>query len=97
MPSPSKQTGGVLARDRIHDSEPPAASMARFAVDASEGPARAREVFQDEGVVVLKGVVPPAVCGATHDFLAGALDGMADLFARYDVATDTPDCALSCE
>jgi Phytanoyl-CoA dioxygenase (PhyH) len=66
--------------------------MAQFTVDASDGPARAREVFQDEGVVILKGVLPAGACGATHDFLAAALDGMADLFARYGVATDAPDC-----
>jgi len=29
--------------------------MARLTVAAGEGPARARQVFQDEGVVVLKG------------------------------------------
>jgi hypothetical protein len=60
-------------------------------VDASEGPRRAREVFQHEGVVVLKGVLPATVCGATHDFLGAALAGMADLFARYGIAIDAPD------
>ena len=92
MPSPSKQTAGVLARTRHHESEPPVASMARLTVARSEGPARAREVFQDEGVVILKGVLPAPVCGATHDFLSAALAGMAGLFARYGIALDAPDC-----
>jgi hypothetical protein len=48
-------------------------------------------VFQDQGVVVLKGALPAAVCGATHDFLAAALTGMAGLFARYGIALDAPD------
>jgi len=92
VPSPSKQMADVLARDRLRASEPSATFMARFSVDANEGPARVRKVFEDEGIVVLKGVLPAAVCRATHDFLAAALDGMAGLFARYDVATDAPDC-----
>ena len=66
--------------------------MADLTVAASEGPGRAREAFQDEGVVVLTGVLPAAVCGATHDFLSAALDGMADLFARHGIALDAPDC-----
>ena len=66
--------------------------MGQFAVAASEGPARAREVFEEEGVVVLKGVLPAAVCRATHDFLSDALDATADLFARYGIAINAPDC-----
>ena len=66
--------------------------MAQITVGAGEGPARAREVFQEEGVVVLKGVLPAAFCDATHDFLSAALTAMAGLFARYGLALDAPDC-----
>jgi hypothetical protein len=66
--------------------------MAQFTIAASEGPARARDVFQHEGIVVLKQALPAAVCRATYDFLAAALADMTDLFARYGIAIDAPDC-----
>src|SRR6202040_1515171 len=91
VPNPSKQTAGVLARTRHHEAAR-AASMAQITVGAGEGPARARKVFQEEGVVVLKGVLPAAFCDATHDFLSAALTAMAGLFARYGLALDAPDC-----
>jgi hypothetical protein len=66
--------------------------MAQFTIEASEGAARARAVFQDEGIIILKQVLPAAVCRAMRDFLAAAVDGMADLFARYGIAVDAPNC-----
>jgi Phytanoyl-CoA dioxygenase (PhyH) len=90
VPSPSKQTARVLARGARYEPGR-AASIAQFAVAASEGPARARDVFDQEGIVVLKGALPAAVCRATHDFLATALAKMADLFARYGIDIEAPD------
>jgi hypothetical protein len=90
VPSRSKQTA-VLAGAGRRASRPPA-SIARLAVYASDGPARARDVFRDEGIVILKQIFPPAACRATHHFLSAALNGMADLFARYGIAIDAPDC-----
>jgi len=84
VPSPAKQT--------IAEQEGPAAAMARFTVAATETPARAKQVFRDEGVIVIKQALPPAVCRATHDYLSGALGENTGLFTRYGIAIDAPDC-----
>jgi hypothetical protein len=90
VPSTFKQTAALAGAGRCATRPPP--SIAQLAVHASEGPARAWEVFRDEGIVILKQMLPPATCRATHHFLSAALAGMADLFARYGVAIDAPDC-----
>jgi len=90
VPSASKQTAGLVGTSR--QASGPPASIAQFTVAAAHGPARAGEVFRDEGIVILKQMLPPAACRATHDFLSAAVDGMADLFARYGIAIDGPDC-----
>jgi hypothetical protein len=80
-------------------SAPPARSSApldRLLAGAS-APAWAKEIFAAEGVVVLKQVLPPAVCRATHEYLTTALDATAGLFARYGVALDAPDCGRQVE
>ena len=87
MPSASKQTA-VRAKERA----PPVAAMARFSVAANEAPARARQIFADEGVIVIKQALPAAVCRATRDYLAAARDDMADLFARYGISVGAADC-----
>lgn len=84
MPSPSQQI--------IVDHASPADAMARFTVAATETPARAKQVFRDEGVIVIKQALPPAVYRATHDYLSSALDETSGLFARYGIAIATPDC-----
>jgi Phytanoyl-CoA dioxygenase (PhyH) len=71
--------------------QPPAAAMAEFTVAAHEAPARARQIFRGEGVIVIKQAVPTAVCRATHDYLSIALGETAGLFARYGIAIDAPD------
>jgi hypothetical protein len=64
---------------------------------AGDAPARATAIFAAEGVVVLKQVLPPAVCRATRDYLAAALAATAGLFARYGIALDAPDCGEQVE
>jgi hypothetical protein len=72
---------------------PPArASIGPFAVEATDAPARARQIFRDEGLVVIRQALPPAVCRATLAYLSAALDGTAGLFARYRLTLDAPDC-----
>ena len=85
MPSLFEQTDCVR-----HGAEPPTAAMARFTVAASAAPERVEQIFRDEGIVVIKQALPAAVCRATHDHLAAALDGMAGLFARHGIAVDAP-------
>ena len=78
----------------VHAATPPlglVSSMARFTVAATEAPAHAKQIFHDEGVIVLKQALPSAVCRATHDYLSAALDETADLFARYGIAIGAPD------
>lgn len=84
MRSSSEQTAGLR-----HDRAPVA--MASFTLAANEAPARAQQIFRDEGVVVIKQALPPAVCRDTHAYLATALDEMADLFARHGIAADARD------
>src|ERR1043166_9986708 len=91
VPSPSKQRVGALGRMPRHDAMP-TPSMAQFTIAASEGPARARDVFQHEGIAVLKQALPAAVWRATYDFLAAALAGMPDMFARSAISIDARDC-----
>jgi hypothetical protein len=91
VPSRPKQTA-ALARARRHAAAPPAAAIARFTAGASEGPARARQIFRDEGIVVIKQALPAEACRATRDYLSAALDRMADLFARHGIALDAPAC-----
>jgi hypothetical protein len=59
--------------------------------------ARAQEIFAAEGIVVLEQVLPAAVWRATHDYLAAALAATADLFGRYGIALDAPDCGEQAE
>jgi Phytanoyl-CoA dioxygenase (PhyH) len=65
--------------------------MASFTIAADATSARAQQIFAEEGVLVVKQAVPAAVCRATHDYLAGAVDDMAGLFARHGIAPDAPD------
>jgi Phytanoyl-CoA dioxygenase (PhyH) len=65
--------------------------MASFTISANESAARARQIFAEEGILVIKQAVPAAVCRATHDYLAGAVNDMAGLFARHGIAADAPD------
>jgi phytanoyl-CoA dioxygenase PhyH len=88
VPNVSKQTARALPRAQ---REPPVASMARFTVAASEAPSRARRIFADEGVIVIKQALPAAVCRATHDYLAAAVAGMAALLARYRIDAGARD------
>lgn len=65
--------------------------MASFTIPANATPARARQIFAEEGVVVIKQALPAAVCRATHDYLADALNDTAGLFARHGIAADAPE------
>jgi len=91
VPSASKQTG-VVARAARRGAARPAGAVARFTAEASDGPARVRQIFQDEGIVVIRRALPADVCRATHDYLSAALHRMADLFARHGIEIDRPDC-----
>lgn len=84
MPSLSEQT--------IEQHDPPGVAMARFTVAGDAAPAHAKQIFRDEGIVVIKQALPPAVCRATREYLSGELDGMAGLFARYSLDSGAPDC-----
>ena len=72
--------------------DPPPGSMARFTVAGAEVTARSQQIFRDEGVIVVKQALPAAVCRATRDYLAAALDEAADVFARHGLTVDAPDC-----
>jgi hypothetical protein len=91
--------GELRNRDTRAASAPPALSPAPLArlLAGATAPARAKEIFTAEGVVVLKQVLPPAVCRTTHDYLSKALDKTAGLFARYGIALDAPDCGRQVE
>jgi hypothetical protein len=70
--------------------------LARLLAGAT-APARAKQIFAEEGIVILKQVLPPAVCRATHEYLSAALDATAELFARYGIALGAPDCGRQVE
>jgi Phytanoyl-CoA dioxygenase (PhyH) len=75
----------------------PSASIGRFLASAKAQPARAKQIFVDEGIVVIKQALPPAACRATTDYLSAALDGMSMLFAGCGIALDAPDCGQQVE
>jgi len=66
-------------------------SMAAFTIAADTPLIDARQIFADEGVLVIKQALPAAVCRETHDYLTTALSDMAALFARHRIAADAPD------
>jgi Phytanoyl-CoA dioxygenase (PhyH) len=80
----------------VPDAAPATPALSSAPLDrlltGAPAPARAKQIFAAEGVVVLKRVLPPAVCRATHEYLSAALDATAGLFARYGIALDAPDC-----
>ena len=68
----------------------PKASFQSLCADAQD-PARVRQIFADEGLVIITQALPPSVCAPTVDYLAAALEQVSDLLAAYGIAPDAPD------
>jgi Phytanoyl-CoA dioxygenase (PhyH) len=68
----------------------PSASLQSFCASARD-PARVRQIFADEGLVIISQALPPTICGPTADYLAAALGQISDLLAAYGIAPNAPD------
>jgi len=61
-----------------------------LSVNASQQPAVVTKLFRDEGVVALRGILPPAVCSSVIDFLKGAIDDLSIVFSQYGISIEAP-------
>jgi len=68
----------------------PSATLTSLCAGARD-PARVRQIFADEGLVIITQALPSSVCGPTADFLSAALDQVSDLLATYGIAPDAPE------
>ena len=68
----------------------PSASFKSLCADAQD-PARVKQIFAGEGLVIIRQALPPTVCGPTADYLVAALEQISDLLAAYGIAPDAPD------
>src|SRR5215470_9850639 len=74
----------------------PKASFQSLCADARD-PARVRQIFADQGLVIITQALLPSVCEPTADYLAAALEQISDLLAAYGIAPDAPDRSLQVE
>jgi len=68
----------------------PSASLQSLCAGARD-PARVRQIFADEGLVIIRQALPSTVCGPTAGYLVAALERISDLLAAYGIAPDAPD------
>lgn len=68
----------------------PSAALKSLCAGARE-PERVRQIFANEGLVIIRQALPSTVCGPTADYLAAALEQISDLLAAYGIAPDAPD------
>lgn len=66
------------------------ASLKSLCADARDA-ARVRQIFADEGLVIITQALPSTVCRPTAEYLAAALEQISDVLAAYGIAPDAPD------
>jgi hypothetical protein len=67
-----------------------AISVAALRASASSPVSQAARIFHDEGLVAVADVLPESALRPVTDFLVAALDRIAELFAKYEIALRDP-------
>jgi hypothetical protein len=69
------------------------ADLAEFSVDAAQDSAAAKEIFDREGVLIVKGFFPASVIGRTVSFLRQSMDQIDGVFRTYGFSMHDSDAS----
>ena len=67
------------------------AAFESLSVSASQPPAMVTTLFRDEGVIALRGILPPAIYNPVIGFLRNAIADLSGVFTQYGLSIGAQD------